>query len=165
MPLSEREVLDVLDLFQKSGWEELHLQSGDLSLSISKSGVRPAAPATTGAPRVAPSGTIHASTSAASQAVTAAVAAQAITVDPRWIAVRAPMLGTFYAASKPGAPPFVTVGQKVGADDNIGIVEVMKLMNYVKAGSAGRVAHIAAVNGELVEFDEALIYLDPEVQA
>ena len=71
------------------------------------------------------------------------------------------MLGTFYSAPKPGAPPFVTLGQEVSADDNVCILEVMKLMNYVKAGTAGRVAHIAVANGDLVEFDQALIYVDP----
>lgn len=161
MALSEQEILQVLDLFQKSNWQDLQLESGDIRLSISKTGGASAAtrgtPATlTAAPAAAPVATAPVATPVAAPAPAAAA------VDPRWEAVKAPLLGTFFAAPKPGAPPFVSVGQAVTAEDNIGIVEVMKLMNYVKAGIAGSVARIAATNGELVEFDEPLIYIDPE---
>jgi acetyl-CoA carboxylase biotin carboxyl carrier protein len=153
MALSEKEILEILELFQKSGWEDLTLESGGVRLSISKSGraqnlaPRASAPVTAPAP--------------AHSAPTPPVPAPSAAIDPRWIAVKAPMLGTFYAASKPGAPPFVSVGQAVGADDNICIIEVMKLMNYVKAGMRGTIAHIAVSNGDLVEFDQALVYIDP----
>ena len=56
--------------------------------------------------------------------------------------VTSPMLGTFYRAPKPGAPPFVEVGAPVEADTVIGIIEVMKLMNTVRAGLRGRVSEI-----------------------
>ena len=154
MALSEKEILEILELFQKSGWEDLTLESGGVRLSISKSGRAPSpsprAPTPTPAP--APIAT-HAPVHSAPTPTAA--------VDPRWIAVKAPMLGTFYAASKPGAPPFVSVGQSVSADDNICIIEVMKLMNDVKAGMRGTIAHIAVSNGDLVEFDQALVYIDP----
>lgn len=160
MSLSEDEILQVLDLFQKSTWQDLRLESGDIHLSISKTGAAPVfAPARGEAVRPGPAVT--------AATVPTAVAAgpalpRAAAIDPRWVAVKAPLLGTFYAAPKPGAPPFVSVGQAVKAEDNIGIVEVMKLMNYVKAGVAGTVVHVAATNGELVEYDEPLVYLDPE---
>ncbi len=159
MALSEREILEVLELFQKSGWEDLTLESGGTRLSISKNGraqnFAPRSPVETRGglspgeekPGVAPGLRETHSAPAA--------------FDPRWIAVKAPMLGSFYAAPKPGAAPFVTVGQQVTAEDNVCILEVMKLMNYVKAGRAGRVAQIAVANGDLVEFDQALIYIDP----
>jgi acetyl-CoA carboxylase biotin carboxyl carrier protein len=73
------------------------------------------------------------------------------------IAIRAPMLGTFYRAPTPGAPPFVEPGQRVKADDVIGLIEVMKLFNSIKAGVDGVVTRILAENGGLVEFDQALI--------
>ena len=137
MALSEKEILEVLELFQKSGWEDMQLQSGHLQLSISKTPRAPAAASAPIPPRAAtPS-------------------------NPRWVAVTAPMLGTFYAAPKPGAPPFVTVGQEVSADDTVAILEVMKLMNHIKAGTRGRIAQILVSNGELVEFEQLLIYIDP----
>jgi acetyl-CoA carboxylase biotin carboxyl carrier protein len=67
------------------------------------------------------------------------------------------MLGTFYRAPKPGAPPFVEVGAAVEADTVIGIVEVMKLMNTVRAGVRGTVTAVVARDGALVEYGETLI--------
>jgi acetyl-CoA carboxylase biotin carboxyl carrier protein len=156
MALSEKEILEVLDLFQKSGWEDLTLESGGVRLSISKTGRAPLSPrAAPGLRRetldVAP----------AAEPVHSAPTPPSAAIDPRWIAVKAPMLGTYYAAPKPGAPPFVSVGQPVREQDNLCIIEVMKLMNYVKATTRGTVAHIAVSNGDLVEFDQALVYIDP----
>ncbi|HTY92767.1 MAG TPA: biotin/lipoyl-containing protein, partial [Steroidobacteraceae bacterium] len=62
-------------------------------------------------------------------------------------------------APKPGAPPFVEVGATVEADTIVGIIEVMKLMNTVRAGAAGTVVEILAADGALVEFGETLMRL------
>jgi acetyl-CoA carboxylase biotin carboxyl carrier protein len=75
------------------------------------------------------------------------------------IQVTAPLVGTFYRAPEPGAEPFVEVGSAVEADQTVGIVEAMKLMNPVKAGGPGTVVAILAENGQMVEFDEPLIEL------
>ena len=57
-----------------------------------------------------------------------------------WVAVRAPNLGTFYRAPKPGAAPYVSVGQKVDAETEVCLIEVMKLFTYVLAGVSGHCA-------------------------
>ncbi len=75
--------------------------------------------------------------------------------------VRAPIVGTFYRAPAPGAPPFVEVGSTVGQDTVVAIIEVMKLMNSVPAGVAGEVVEICAENAELVEQGECLIRVRP----
>jgi biotin carboxyl carrier protein len=67
------------------------------------------------------------------------------------------LLGVFYRAPKPGEPPFVEVGDTVGPDTVIAIIEVMKLMNSVRAGVAGEVVEVLAQNGALVEYGEPLI--------
>ena len=156
MPLSEKEVLQVLELFEKSGWEDLQLQSGDISLRISKTGRLLANPAATLSPA-----RVDMPVPVAAQTAAPVAAPAPAAVDPRWVAVKAPLLGHFYAAPKPGAPPFVTVGQQVGADDTVAILEVMKLMNHVKAGVTGRIARIAVANGDLVEYEQPLLYIDP----
>ena len=69
------------------------------------------------------------------------------------------MLGTFYRAQAPGAPPFVEVGQRVRADDTVCLIEVMKLLNSVKAGVDGVVTQILAENAKLVEYNEVLIVI------
>ena len=69
----------------------------------------------------------------------------------------APLLGNFYAAPRPGDPPFVEVGDTVGEDSVIGIIEVMKLMNPIRAGIAGTVVAILAEDGSAVEEGQPLI--------
>ncbi len=75
------------------------------------------------------------------------------------VAVRAPMVGTFYRAPKPGAPPFVEVGATVGEHDVVGIIETMKLMNSIPAGAAGVVTQICVADGELVPAGATLMRL------
>jgi biotin carboxyl carrier protein len=67
------------------------------------------------------------------------------------------MLGTFYRAPKPGEPPFVLEGSPVEPDTIIAIIEVMKLMNTVRAGVRGTVVEILARDGALVEYGEPLL--------
>jgi len=74
-------------------------------------------------------------------------------------AIRSPLVGTFYRAPKPGAPPFIEVGSEVSIDTVIGIVETMKLMNSVTAGASGAVIAICAENGQLVEAGQVLARL------
>jgi acetyl-CoA carboxylase biotin carboxyl carrier protein len=75
--------------------------------------------------------------------------------------VLAPLVGTFYRSSQPGAKPFVEVGDTVEAGQTVCIVEAMKMMNEVVAGESGKVVEIAVDNGEWVEFEQVLMYLEP----
>ena len=77
------------------------------------------------------------------------------------VAIRAPMLGTFYRASAPGEKPFVEVGQRVRADDTVCLIEVMKLFNSIRAGVDGEVVKILIDNAALVEFNQPLIFIEP----
>jgi acetyl-CoA carboxylase biotin carboxyl carrier protein len=78
------------------------------------------------------------------------------------VAIKAPMLGTFYRTPKPGAPPFVEVGASVSKDDPVCIIEVMKLFNTVKAGVQGRIAQICVEQGQLVEYQQILFLVENE---
>jgi acetyl-CoA carboxylase biotin carboxyl carrier protein len=75
--------------------------------------------------------------------------------------VTAPLVGRFYRAGQPGAAPFVEVGDVVDSGQTVCIVEAMKIMNEVAPGDAGRVAEILVENGEFVEFEQVLMYLEP----
>ena len=79
------------------------------------------------------------------------------------IRVEAPMVGTFYRAPQPGAPPFVEEGQPVGAGQTLCILEAMKLMNEVKADTDGIVRSIHVENAQPVEFGQLLFELEPVV--
>ena len=76
------------------------------------------------------------------------------------VAVRSPMLGTFYRSPAPGEDPFTQVGARVKAEDTVCLIEVMKLFNSIRAGIDGTVAEIAVENGSLVEYDQVVILID-----
>jgi acetyl-CoA carboxylase biotin carboxyl carrier protein len=78
------------------------------------------------------------------------------------IPVLAPLVGTFYSSAQPGAKAFVEVGSSVEPGETVCIVEAMKMMNEVAAGEGGKVAEIMVENGDWVEFEQVLMYLEPE---
>lgn len=75
-------------------------------------------------------------------------------------AVKAPLVGTFYAAAEPGAEPYVREGQEVKKGEVIGLIEAMKIMNEIPAPCDGRVTRILAENGSFVAYDEVLLYIE-----
>jgi acetyl-CoA carboxylase biotin carboxyl carrier protein len=136
----------IMKLFEQSNFSELKLKTGDLELHLRKDGLVPRA---TAAAAAAPEPTMVA------PSVPAANALPPLGKDE--IDVLSPLLGVYYRAPKPGEPPFVEVGQTVEADTIVGIVEVMKLMNSVRAGTKGVISAIHIPNAEMVEYEQPLI--------
>ncbi|WP_425072802.1 acetyl-CoA carboxylase biotin carboxyl carrier protein [Sagittula sp. S175] len=145
----------ILKLIDGSSFDELKLEMGDLKLELRKPGAAPAPAAPAAQAAAAPTA------AAAPSAPSPAAPASAPKANPEGLDVPAPLLGTFYHAAKPGAAPFVQVGDRVQPDTVIGIIEVMKLMNQVEAGIAGIVTEITASNGELVEHGQCLLRVKP----
>ncbi|MFW5415186.1 acetyl-CoA carboxylase biotin carboxyl carrier protein [Nocardiopsis sp. CNT-189] len=98
---------------------------------------------------------------AAAAAVPAAEPAASADGDDGLEAVKAPLVGTFYRAPEPGAPPFVEVGDEVKPGQQVAIIEAMKLMNSVEADIAGRVVEVLPADGDPVEYDQRLIVIEP----
>ena len=145
--------------FGQSDWRELHLHAGDLELFLSKdSGSR--APETRAS---APAGAVAAAAPAPVpvSAPAPAAAAGRADVPDGWIVVKAPSLGTFYRAPKPGAAPFVESGSTVDADSELCLIEVMKLFTTLRAGATGVIREIYVSDGDLVEYDQPLFLVEP----
>ena len=70
------------------------------------------------------------------------------------------MVGTFYAASSPGAAPYVQVGDLVNEGDTLCIIEAMKMMNQIEAEVSGVVKSIRVQNAEPVEYGQTLMVID-----
>jgi acetyl-CoA carboxylase biotin carboxyl carrier protein len=149
--LTARDVAEITRLLEESSFDELYLELDGLKLSLKRGA--PAEVDSSGLP-AATAGPIAAAPIAPAPAPISATppAADAGVYD-----VRAPLLGTFYRAPKPGAPPFVEVGSQTEESTIVGIIEVMKLMNTVRAGVAGAVTEILAGDGALVEYGQPLV--------
>jgi acetyl-CoA carboxylase biotin carboxyl carrier protein len=76
------------------------------------------------------------------------------------VEIRSPLVGTFYVAPKPGADPFANVGDVIGPEKVVCIVEAMKVMNEIKAEVTGKVVEVLAKNGQPVEFNEPLFLVE-----
>jgi len=158
MSLTARDIAEITRLLEDSSFDELDVEIDGLKIHLRRSGA--AAAATESTSGVATRAAAHSAAPAgASPAVAAPPPMPA--EDPAFVAVKAPLLGTFYRAPKPGAPPFIEVGAMVEPDTIIGIIEVMKLMNTVRAGTRGKVCGIRARDGSLVEYGETLLSIDP----
>lgn len=81
--------------------------------------------------------------------------------DGRLILVRSPMVGTFYAAPNPDSPPFVKIGDRVGPETTVCIVEAMKVFNEIPAECTGRIVAVLAQSGDPVEFNQPLFRVEP----
>ncbi|UAL29947.1 biotin/lipoyl-binding protein [Nocardioides rotundus] len=160
----------VLAAFDESEWDELRIDSGDFHLHVFKSS-RFDRPASTLAPASVGSAAATRATAASATSAPAPTAAaphgtpdggQPIVEDHGdGVVVRAPSLGTFYRAPKPGADPYVEVGTQVTASSQLALLEVMKLYTAVEAGVDGVVTKILVEDGGLVEHDQPLFVIDP----
>lgn len=87
--------------------------------------------------------------------------APASVVDPRWVEITAPMVGTFYRSPAPDEPPYVNKGDRISAGQTVCIVEAMKLMNEIEAEVAGEIVDILVENGQPVEYGQPLMRVNP----
>jgi acetyl-CoA carboxylase biotin carboxyl carrier protein len=151
MTLSYDEVAEIIKLIDASSCDELVLELGDLKLVVRRHGAggpAAAAPDTRSEP--------------AADATVSVPTAPAVRERPDgMIEVRAPMIGTFYRAPSPEAPPFVEPGTVVAEGDPLCLIEVMKLNTTVTAEAAGRVVEICAENAAMVEYGQALFVIEP----
>ena len=148
-----RKIKKLIDLLEESNLAELEIKEGEEVVRLSrvpKGAVTVAAPVMQAAPV------------AAAPAPVAAAPAEAAPVEsglPAGHVVKAPMVGTFYASSTPGAAAFVKIGQQVKAGETLGIIEAMKMFNQIEADVAGTVKAILLENGQSVEFDQPMFVI------
>ena len=159
MSFSHEDAQRLIQLLDASHFDELHLEAEGIKLSLRRNGATSAAPV---APVACDARLAAAPTSVPSPSP-APVAAPPVHAGGTagLHEIRAPMLGTFYGAPKPGAEPFVSVGGQVSSDSVIAVIEVMKLMNSISAGVEGEVVEVLVRNGDLVEFDQVLMRVRP----
>ncbi|MDA0705189.1 MAG: acetyl-CoA carboxylase biotin carboxyl carrier protein [Proteobacteria bacterium] len=150
-----RKVKKLIELLDESGIAEIEITEGEESVRISR--YAPHAPQMMAAPMP-----MAVPTAAAAPAHAAAPATAAPAADPEddGYLVQAPMVGTYYDASSPGAAPFVQVGDRVNEGDTLCIIEAMKMMNQIESDASGVIKSIRVQNGEPVEYGQTLFVID-----
>lgn len=82
-------------------------------------------------------------------------------IIPRAVEIKSPMVGTFYMAPSPDAPPFVKVGDNIEIGQVVCIIEAMKLMNEIKCEVKGKIVSVLVENADPVEYGQALFLVEP----
>ncbi|MGH8639662.1 MAG: acetyl-CoA carboxylase biotin carboxyl carrier protein [Burkholderiales bacterium] len=148
-----RKLKKLIDLVEQSGIAELEITEGEEKVRISRSGTMPAAAMNV---QAAPAPAVAAQPGAEAETSAGAEATPAL---PSGHVMKAPMVGTFYRASAPGAKPFVEVGQTIAAGEVLCIIEAMKLLNEIEADQAGTIKAILVENGQPVEYGQPLFVI------
>lgn len=166
MELTEDDVLHILKLIDESKFDYFQLEVGDLKITVSKGEPIPVSASPRGAPvSQSPNATVieapKATATPAPPQQTAAANIEAKAAAEGLLTITAPLLGTFYVAPEPGAPPFVQVGTAITDDTTVGLIEVMKVFNSVRANVKGTVTQVVAQNGQFVEYGQTLFLVKP----
>lgn len=132
----------IVELFKNSGLDEMTLELKDFKINLKNNKVEYVA---------------KEFVNVVEKSSPVKVEEQVNDVKGEWI--KAPFVGTFYAAPSANEAPYVKVGQKINKGDVICILEAMKVMNEIKSNKSGTVLEIKAQNGNMVEYDEELILI------
>ena len=155
--MNQKELKELIEFLIEKDIAEFELERGDVRVRIKRAAEAP--PSVVAAPPVilAPSGTAPAAPHAgAAPPPGAAPAAREAAAEEGLHIVKSPIVGTFYEAPSPGAPPFVKVGDSVQAGQVLCIVEAMKLMNEIEADASGEIVKKMVQNGQPVEYGQPL---------
>ena len=170
MSLTHSDIAEIIKLVDQSTLDEFVVEVGDLKVEIRRKGAMPSAPAGVAAP-APPAPPSAAISPPEPPSLTSPAPAPAQPKSPPaspgepvlgdgQVAIRSPMVGTFYRRSSPDEPAYVEVGSEVEVDAPLCLVEVMKLYTTIYAKTPGRVARICASDAELVEYDQVLFIID-----
>ena len=151
-----RKLKTLIDLVAESDIAELEVTEGDSKVRIIKA-IEP--PQTQQVLMQAPAQQ-YVQIPAPAAAPAAASAAPAAAPEVTGHAVKSPMVGTFYAASAPGNPPYVQVGSTVKKGDTLCIIEAMKLLNEIEAEVAGVIKQVLVENAQPVEYGQPLFIIE-----
>ncbi len=158
--MKTKEIRDLIEFIAGTGLNEVKIETEELRLTVRREGkvtrvVEAAAPAAPG-----PAPAVPAALATASQP--AAPAPESGGDDEsRYVAIKSPMIGTFYRAPNPESDPFVNVGDKVKAGQTVCIIEAMKLFNEVESEVSGTIVKVLVENASPVEYDQPLFLVDP----
>jgi acetyl-CoA carboxylase biotin carboxyl carrier protein len=162
--MNQKELKELIEFLIEKDIAEFELERGDVKVRIKRGGAHSAVHSSSeprfyavpAAPIAAPEAGISAAPPVAATAVPAAVPEEDLHM------VKSPIVGTFYEAPSPGAPPFVKTGDSVEIGQVLCIVEAMKLLNEIESDVAGEIVKRLATNGQPIEYGQELFAIRPK---
>ncbi|CAG5012847.1 Biotin carboxyl carrier protein of acetyl-CoA carboxylase [Dyadobacter sp. CECT 9275] len=153
--METKEIQKLIDFIAQSGLDEVNIETADLKIKVKRYG---SAPVVTSAPApIAP----PVATVVSPQPVVAEKPAPAETSASNLITIKSPMIGTFYRASSPETPNFVSIGDEIKPGKVLCVIEAMKLFNEFESEYSGKIVKILVENATPVEFDQPLFLVEP----
>ena len=145
-----RKIRQLVALMKDHDLSEIDIQQGDVRIQLRRAG-------TSSEPATVPQMAMAAPPPVAVRSAETSAAKD----ESRYAVVKSPMVGTFYAAPDPDSPPYVKVGDHVGPETTVCIVEAMKVFNQIPAELSGKIVGTLVENGQPVEFGQPLFRVDP----
>jgi acetyl-CoA carboxylase biotin carboxyl carrier protein len=146
----EKKIRRLIELMNEHDLNEIDLREGEVRVRLKKRGEM-----------VMGSAPVAASQAAPTLVATPAVAPVAAATD-NFAVIKSPMVGTFYTSPNPESPPFAKVGDHVGNESIVCVIEAMKVFNEIPAEATGKIVACLAQNGSPVEFGQPLFKIDPK---
>jgi acetyl-CoA carboxylase biotin carboxyl carrier protein len=154
-PFDVRKIRRLVELMKEYDLSKIDLQQGDTRVQIRRGG-EPIVTVPVGRPAVA----VHEPPPVEAARKAPAAAAEPKADDEHIVLIRSPMVGTLYAAPDPDSPPYIKVGDPVGPETVVCIVEAMKVFNQIPAEVSGKIVAVLVENGEPVEYGQPLFKVD-----
>lgn len=151
--MESKEIQKLLDFIAHSPLDEVSIETSELKLAVKRYSNQPAQQqVVTASPQVV---------AAPSQPIAAAPIQQTATKTDNLIAIKSPMIGTFYRAAKSDQPSFVEIGTEITKGKTVCIIEAMKLFNEIESEIEGKIVQVLVENATPVEFDQVLFLVEP----
>jgi acetyl-CoA carboxylase biotin carboxyl carrier protein len=157
--MKAKEIQDLIEFVSKCGMDEVNIETDQIKLHVKKHSEVKMISAPASAPVAAqpsPAQPAQAPTSASNQATAAGGNSES-----QYVAIKAPMIGTFYRSANPESPAFVNVGDRVEKGETVCIIEAMKLFNEIESEISGTIVKVIVDNASPVEYDQVLYLIDP----
>lgn len=162
--MKAKEIQDLIDFIAKSGLNKVNIETEEFKISVKRDPdqkVKYVSQPATAAPAPQAPAPVAAQAPAPAASAAAASAPSTTSDENKYVAIKAPMIGTFYRSSSPESPAFVNVGDEVKQGQVICIIEAMKLFNEIESEVSGKIVKVLVDNSSPVEYDQPLFLVDP----
>ncbi len=160
--MKAKEIQELIDFISKSGLDEVNIETEEFKIKVRKNSETKSKNFYSNAPAPAPQPSAPAPVaSSPTPSTESSSPAPEADSDAKYVAVKSPMIGTFYRSASPEDEAFIQIGDKITAGQTVCIVEAMKLFNEIESEVSGTVVKVLADNASPVEYDQPLFLVDP----